>query len=139
MPYVCNKCGKSHDTGSICNCELHIAGFKLPKEGVKYDEGKTQWALLPPYSLEEVAKVYTYGATKYAANNWRKGMAWSRTFSAVMRHCWKFWRGETYDKETGLHHMAHAAFGCLTLIEYTRTKTPTDDRPFRVTLRKGSK
>lgn len=105
------------------------------QSGVKYDDGKTQWSLLPAYALEEVAKVYTYGAKKYAPNNWRKGMAWSRTFSAIMRHAWSFWRGETYDKETGLHHMAHAAFGCLTLVEYTRKKTKTDDRPFRLTLK----
>lgn len=98
------------------------------KTGVKYDEGKPHWSLLPPEALEEVVKVYTFGAKKYAPNNWRKGMAWSRTFSAIMRHCWSFWSGETLDPETGLHHLAHAAFGCLTLIEYTKKKTATDDR-----------
>lgn len=97
-------------------------------QGVKYDEGKPQWSLLPSRGLEEVVKVYTFGAKKYEANNWRKGMLWSRTFSAIMRHCWAFWAGETYDPETKLHHMAHAAFGCLTLIEYTKKKTATDDR-----------
>lgn len=106
-------------------------------EGLKYDDGKPSWALLPAHSIEEVAKVYTFGAKKYEANNWRKGMLWSRTFSAIMRHCWAFWKGETYDRETGLHHMAHAAFGCLTLVEYTRKNTPKDDRPFRMTLRKN--
>lgn len=128
--YHCYTCNRLHPMGYVC---------KKPKEfnsGVKYDDGKPRWALMPAYSLEEVAKVYTFGATKYADNNWRKGMLWSRTFSAIMRHAWAFWRGETLDPETGLHHMAHAAFGCLTLIEYTRKKTPTDDRPFRTTLRK---
>ena len=128
MPYMCNVCKVMHGTGEVCS-----------GKGVKYDDGKARWALLPGESLEEVAKVYTFGATKYADNNWRKGMLWSRTFSAIMRHAWAFWRGETLDPETGLHHMAHCAFGCLTLIEYTRKKTPTDDRPFRMTLRKGSK
>lgn len=117
--------------------QTYEEAVSLFSSGVKYDDGKPIWALLPGNALEEVAKVYTYGAQKYAPNNWRKGMAWSRTFSAIMRHAWSFWRGETYDKETKLHHMAHAAFGCLTLIEYTRKKTPKDDRPFRINLRKN--
>lgn len=142
MFYKCKRCEQKHKKGEMCNVIGILKKFKYPNDvhieegGLKYDDGKPQWALLPAQSLEEVAKVYTFGATKYAPNNWRKGMCWSRTFSAIMRHAWAFWRGETYDKETGLHHMAHAAFGCLTLIEYTRKKTPKDDRPFRTTLRK---
>lgn len=147
MPYKCTNCGRIHKTGELCDLKREFTKdeakeflhTELSKCGVKYDDGKPRWALMPAYSLEEVAKVYTFGATKYADNNWRKGMLWSRTFSAIMRHAWAFWRGETLDPETGLHHMAHCAFGCLTLIEYTRKKTPTDDRPFRMILRKGSK
>ncbi len=96
--------------------------------GVKFDQDKPRWALLPSEALEEVVKVYTFGAKKYAENNWRKGMLWSRTFSAIMRHSWAFWKGETFDPETGLHHMAHVAFGCLTLIEYEKTQKNFDDR-----------
>lgn len=117
---------------------IEVSELKVSKErekelkdfitGVKYDNGKPQWSLLPAEALEEVVKVYTFGAKKYAPNNWRKGMLWSRTFSAIMRHCWAYWGGETNDPETGLNHMAHAAFGCLTLIEYTKKNTPQDDR-----------
>jgi hypothetical protein len=31
------------------------------------------WALLPSEALEEIARVYAFGAEKYAAHNWRKG------------------------------------------------------------------
>ncbi len=103
-------------------------------EGIKYDDGKPRYALIPATPLEELAKIYTYGAIKYEENNWKKGMKWSRTFSAIMRHCWDFWRGETFDPETGLHHMAHAAFGCFALIEYQTTQKKFDDRP-----KKGNK
>ena len=130
--HICIKCGNYFSQPLA----PHDCKPKL-KEGGKYDDGKPRWALLPPGPLEEVARVYTFGATKYEADNWRKGMLWSRTFSAIMRHCWAFWRGETHDPETGLHHMAHACFGCLTLIEYTNKKTKTDDRPFRATLRRN--
>ena len=49
-------------------------------------EGIARLELLPWAALMEVAKVYDYGATKYAPNNWRKGMAWGRMTGALMRH-----------------------------------------------------
>ena len=104
---------------------------KKLKEGTKFDEGKPRFDLIPAYPLEQLAKVYTFGIKKYEENNWRKGMKWSRTFSAIMRHCWAFWSGETYDKESGLHHMAHAAFGLFCIIEYGITQKRYDDRPIR--------
>jgi hypothetical protein len=83
-------------------------------QGVKFDDGKTRYDLIPPEPLEILSKIYTIGASKYSENNWRKGIKWSRVFSAVMRHLWAFWRGEDYDKEevlpqSGLPHVMHAA------------------------------
>lgn len=98
------------------------------KQGVKLDDDKTRYDLIPCYPLEQLAKVYTYGAKKYADENWRKGISYKRIFSAIMRHCWALWRGEDLDPESGIHHMAHAALGCFTLIEYTRNRRKLDDR-----------
>ena len=97
-------------------------------EAVKYDAGKPSYDLIPAQALEELAKVYTLGAQKYARRNWEKGMNWCRIFGAIMRHSWAWMRGETFDQESGLHHMAHAAFGCLALVEYHYTKAGKDDR-----------
>lgn len=97
--------------------------------GVRFDTGKLRYDLLPPDSLEELVKVYTKGAVKYAPRNWEKGMAWSRVFGSLMRHCWKFWRGETHDEETGCHHMAMAAWNALALCSYDMRKVGEDDRP----------
>lgn len=119
----------------VPSCLIFIKGLDMEtkeeklKDGVKFDEGKLRFDLLPPHALEKLVEVYTYGARKYADRNWEKGMAWSRTFGAIMRHAWKFWKGEDYDKESGLHHMAHAAFNCLALVEYTKTKPEFDNRP----------
>lgn len=99
-----------------------------PSEGVKHDADKARYDLIPAYPLDELVKVYTFGATKYADHNWRKGLAWSRVFAAIMRHLWAFWRGEDNDPETGLPHPVHAAWGCFTLIEYMRFNTEGDDR-----------
>lgn len=95
---------------------------------IKYDHGKPAFDLIPPHALEEVAKVYAFGAEKYARRNWEKGLAWCRVFGAIMRHSWAWMRGETFDRETELHHMAHAAFGCLALVEYHYRGLGKDDR-----------
>ncbi|MEK0326139.1 MAG: DUF5664 domain-containing protein [Nitrosopumilus sp.] len=96
--------------------------------GYKNDVGKLRFDLLPARPLEAVAAIYTYGATKYDDNNWRGGMSWGRVFGATMRHLWAFWRGEDNDSESNLPHLAHAAFGLLTLLEYMETHKELDDR-----------
>ena len=99
----------------------------MPK-GRKDDDGKLRFDLLPVKPLESVAAIYTYGAGKYDDNNWRGGLKWGRVFGASMRHMWAFWRGEDNDTESGLPHLAHAAFGLLTLLEYQHTHPELDDR-----------
>jgi hypothetical protein len=96
--------------------------------GTKFDAGKERYDLMAPYPLNEIAKVYTYGTIKYDDNNWRKGMKWGKLFSAMMRHAWKWWRGERFDEESGLHHLAHAAWQCMALMEYEIYHPEHDDR-----------
>lgn len=95
---------------------------------VKFDTEKARYDLIPAWPLEELAKVYTLGAKKYEPHNWRKGMRWGRVYAAIMRHLWAFWCGEDKDPESGLPHVAHAAWGCFTLLEYMRTNKKDDDR-----------
>lgn len=97
-------------------------------KGVKFDEGKLRFDLLPAHALEEVAAIYTYGANKYEPWNWAKGLAWSRVFAALMRHLWAWARGEDRDPESKMRHLAHAAWGCLTLLELSRMDSGEDDR-----------
>lgn len=79
--------------------------------------------------LEEVARVYTIGAAKYADRNWELGLSWGRVFSAIMRHAWAWWRGERTDPKDGQHHLASVAWCALALMEYERTHPEKDDRP----------
>lgn len=99
-----------------------------PAGGLKFDGDKPALALLPIESLEEVGKVLTFGAKKYAAHNWRQGFKWSRLLSAAMRHLFAFTRGEDKDPETGLSHLAHAACCLLFLISFGKTGAGEDDR-----------
>ena len=96
--------------------------------GTKFDTGKERYDLVPPWALNELVKVYTYGTIKYEDNNWWRGMKWGKLFAALMRHAWKWWRGERVDDESGLHHLAHAAWQCFELMEYERNNVGNDDR-----------
>jgi hypothetical protein len=98
-------------------------------EGHKADDGKAPYHLLAPEMLDAVAHVLDFGAKKYAPRNWELGMSWSRPFSALMRHMWAWWRGETHDPETGMSHLWHAACCIMFLIAYEARKAGTDDRP----------
>jgi hypothetical protein len=88
-------------------------------QGLKFDGGKLPVELLPTRPLEAVARVLAFGARKYAANNWRKGLLFSRVYAAVLRHMWAWWRGEDNDPETGESHLAHAACELFFLLDYT--------------------
>lgn len=98
-------------------------------EGRKDDTGKAPYDLLAPEFLSGTAEILAFGATKYQPRNWEKGMAWSRPFSAMMRHMWAWWAGEHTDAETGKSHLWHAACCLMFLVAYEQRKTGRDDRP----------
>jgi len=88
-----------------------------PKEGRKFDQDKDRWDLLPINTILQIVRVLTYGAKKYAPNNWKHVKAsHSRYYAATMRHIESWWTGEINDQETGIHHLAHACCCLLFLI-----------------------
>lgn len=102
-------------------------------EGKKFDNGKAPWDLLPFDAVEQIVRVLEFGAGKYGAYNWSKGMDHSRLFAAAMRHLTAHWRGENADPETGLSHLAHAGCCLLFLIAYQLRGDGHDDRPRIIT------
>lgn len=95
----------------------------------RFSQGKIRHDLIAPWALEQLAKVYTYGTRKYDDDNWWKGLRWKKdVFGCILRHVWKWFRGEKCDDESGLHHLAHAAWNCVTLMEYERNGIGVDDR-----------
>lgn len=99
-----------------------------PNEGTKFDNDKPPMALLDPAFLEGVARVLGFGANKYAAHNWRNGIAYSRLISAAYRHLGAINSGEDIDPESGLSHAYH--LGCCTmfLASMMQTRPELDDR-----------
>lgn len=98
--------------------EVQGASTSLPApalaQGVKHDAGKEQWGLLPLLAVQDIVRVLTFGAKKYAPDNWRKvPQAQERYYDALLRHLVAWRLGEQNDPESGLPHLAHA--GCCLL------------------------
>lgn len=112
---------------------MGITPVETPTEtpAKKYDHGKPRYDLVPGDALEEIVKVLTYGAEKYADRNWEKGLSYGRVFAAMMRHSWSWLRRENngVDPETGLSHLAHAGCCIMFLLAFEqRGMTNFDDR-----------
>jgi len=76
-------------------------------EGMKFDEDKLDYTLIPWEAMEPVVQVLQFGADKYARDNWRK-VSQERYKKAAMRHIIAMANGEEIDPESGLPHAAHA-------------------------------
>lgn len=97
----------------------------------KKDTGKARYDLIPPEPLDALAELYGIGAAKYADRGWESGMKWGRIFAAMMRHSWKWWRGEKYDPVDGQHHLTAVAWCAFALYTYETRKDGEDDRSRR--------
>lgn len=100
-----------------------------PVSGGRKGQKDVQIHALPWEATQELGRVFAFGADKYDDYNFRKGYKWSLSFDALQRHCWAFWNREDRDGESGLHHLAHAAWHCCVLLFYSLTGRGTDDRP----------
>jgi len=99
-----------------------------PKTGGQKGRKEERWDLFPFDALDEVARVYAFGARKYSDDNWLKGYSWRLSVGGLLRHISRFMCGEDRDPETGCLHLAHAAWHCLTLITFFMRGLGTDDR-----------
>jgi hypothetical protein len=97
-------------------------------KGIKHDQEKPDPSLISAQALMEVAKVMSYGAKKYGANNWRKGIVMSRIIGACLRHLYAYMAGEDKDPESGLPHLSHFAASALFLLHFHVTDAKLDDR-----------
>lgn len=94
-----------------------------PKEqcetGTKYDTGKPRlFEMIEDFKepLEEVAKVWAFGADKYKKHNWAYvDNAYDRYSNALVRH---LVQGKTCDDESKLLHAAHVAWNSLARLHF---------------------
>jgi hypothetical protein len=101
----------------------------IQDKGLRFNEGKLRYDLVPAFAQEQYVSVLTAGARKYADRNWELGMRWSKVLSSLERHLAAVKRGEDYDPETGLLHSAHIMCNAAFLTQYYKIYPQGDDRP----------
>lgn len=105
--------------------------------------------LIPRKGMAAVARVFGFGALKYAAHNWRNRYEWGKSIAAMQRHIDAFVDGETHDlcpgeprdcakwseehrrclEHSGEHHLAQAVFHALVLITWIEEDGEGPDNP----------
>lgn len=111
------------------NPQGNVGGFK------KFDEGKLRWNLLPNEALEEVLRIFEFGANKYGEFNWltnSKGVSWTRYSNALERHLKKWKLSKDYDEESNMYELAHLITNGLMLLQYQILDLGKDDRDYRI-------
>lgn len=109
-------------------------------DGIKKDQGKNRWDLLPFDVIEWAVKTMTFGAEKYGPNNWKKvENAEERYFAALMRHLTAYRCGEKFDPETKYPHLAHALCCLIFMFWFSLRSESSPIRTGEVTLHGGEK
>lgn len=127
------------------------------EKGLRYNKGKNRIELIPAKPIQLLGEVYSRGAHKYSiykrkdgtkvlgkdisveeaanlemvysgADNWRNGLVWTEAIGSVERHINAFKSGEDIDKDLGTYHLANAAWGLFSLLEFYGTHPELDDR-----------
>ncbi len=98
------------------------------------NKGKARYSLLPQPLVDAEAAVYTAGARKYQPWGWLKyPLDEEETLDSAFRHIKAYRAGESFDPETGAHHLTSARWnlGVLFMYEYAGLETPGDRAVFR--------
>lgn len=99
---------------------LDLSDVSLPPAGLKADYEKPRLDLVPSQAILGIAEVLTFGAKKYAENNWRKGFEAKRLYAAALRHILADQMGQHLDPETNLPALDHAICMLIFLRELRR-------------------
>lgn len=103
-------------------------GFSQHTPGAKLDAGKNRLGLVISgfaQAIEQVGRVGTYGATKYTPSGWRSVSDGDvRYLDAMYRHLLRHASGEAVDPDTGINHLAHAAWNVLAVLELSSGARP---------------
>lgn len=96
--------------------------------GMKFDGEKADFSLIPEGIEEGIAKVFTYGAKKYARDNWKSVRPVERYYSAARRHIESARAGVWLDEESGLPHLDHAIVSLIMYRELLQNEAKSSVR-----------
>jgi len=100
----------------------HTSGAKRERMGERYD-------LFPFEGIEAYSRVAEFGARKYAAWNWSAGLPRMQIAASLIRHAFKYMRGEDIDADSGLPHTDHIVWNAVALAHHHAHGIEDDRRP----------
>lgn len=115
---IWEELSKNGKTETSSRCESVNTG-----EGMKNDflDDKPRWDLLPLPEIEDLVKVYTAGAKKYAPNNWQKlDNGYQRYKAALFRHLLAYEKGERIDPDTKCMHLAQVVWNAVAMLWFDK-------------------
>lgn len=88
--------------------------------GVRFNENKLRYDLIPQEIIDELAKVFTFGAVKYDEENWKNfnEKQQKEIMASLLRHIYAHKKNEIFDKETGCTHLGHAACNIAFILHF---------------------
>ena len=89
-------------------------------QGERHNAGKPQlsYLLSAPHANDALAKVFEFGAQKYARDNWLNGLPKHEVADSLLRHLQAYLDGQLHDPESGMPHVAHIHWNALALAEF---------------------
>lgn len=102
--------------------------LSVPENFVKDDEVKPMLSLIEPDFVLMMGRVLTFGAKKYAPDNWKLCNDISRYKDALLRHTYAYMSGEILDSDSGLPHTAHIAVNSMFLQWFEDSKCTLQQR-----------
>ena len=101
---------------------------ELNNRGLRFNDSKPKWSLVPQTALIPMVRVLEFGATKYTPYNWMKGLSVTEICESLKRHLDAFMEGENTDKESLLSHIGHIQCNALFLSWMMENRPDLDDR-----------
>lgn len=103
----------------------------MEKKAIKFDNEKPNMTHIPKDAMFAMGKAFTYGAKKYADDNYREGMEVRRSLAAALRHIYQALDDGDIDPESGCEHLGSAMASIAMALYTIHNKPEFDDRYFK--------
>lgn len=98
----------------------------------KADEAQTKppISIIPYDAVANIALAMAFGAEKYGRGDYKNDdtLAWTLYADSCFRHLGEWLDGNDRDRESGIHHVSHAAASLCILLWLISTGSGHDDR-----------
>lgn len=95
-------------------------------KAMRFNEGKPDLTYLLefPRAMALFCNICKFGEHKYGRGNFKRGGKPDlEYYQSAMRHLQAAYAGEDFDADSGLHHLGHAIWNFITLIEINEHET----------------